>query len=100
MNVSKLRKSYKHPKENSLKYNDGLSELDALYYDQYSLNSGKYNNMSPIQKEKYKKDVKLVYTLFHGNKKPIIPFDDMKFKDIVIPKNKPKIIPTKPRNVP
>lgn len=84
-NTIHLRKSYKHPKENFLKYNDGLSELDALYYDQYSLNSGKYNNMSPIQKEKYKKDVKLVYTLFHGNKKPIIPFDDMKFKDIVIP---------------
>ena len=80
-----IRKSYNQPKDNFLKYNDGLSELDALYYDQYSLNTGKYTSMSPLQKEKYKKDVKLVYTLFHGNTNPTIPFEEMKFKDIVIP---------------
>jgi len=29
--------------------------------------------------------MKIVYSLFHGNATPNIPFDEMKFKDIIIP---------------
>ena len=80
-----ISNSYKQVKENFLKYNDGLSELDALYYDQYSLKNGKYTSMSPKQRKKYTDDVKLMYSLFYKNNKQPISFDNMEFKDIIIP---------------
>ena len=54
----------------------GIPELEALYYDNYDYNSGKFTSMSSEMQEEYKKDLKMFYILFTGDEKL------KKFKDI------------------
>lgn len=60
---------------------NGIKELDALYYDRYNYSDGTYTERSPKQDKKYKEDVKKIYTLFYNNRSPdksISSFSDIK----------------------
>ena len=46
----------------------GIPELEALYYDNYDYNVGKFTSMSNNMKQQYKIDLQMFYTLFTGKK--------------------------------
>mgnify|MGYP006130487921 CR=1 FL=1 len=46
----------------------GIPELEALYYDNYDYNVGKFTSMSDTMKQQYKTDLQMFHTLFTGKK--------------------------------
>ena len=58
----------------------GMKELQELYYDKYDYSTGKFVGMTPETAEQYKKDVKIFYQSFTGNK--TVPPEITKFSDI------------------
>ena len=58
----------------------GIPELEALYYDVYDYNTGKFTSMSSDMLEQYNKDVRTFYTLFTG--KTEVPKEITKFGQI------------------
>ena len=46
----------------------GIPELEALYYDNYDYNVGKFTSMSDTMKQQYNTDLQMFYTLFTGKK--------------------------------
>jgi hypothetical protein len=92
----------------SLYDEQGIPELENLYYDIFDFNKGIYNKMSDENKKQYQEDLLLFYTKFtgnktipiiiddKGNKKPkVTKFSDIKLKDfhnqkLCLKKNDPK----------
>lgn len=71
----------------------GIPELEKMYYDDYNYSVGKFTQMTPkMNEEVYQKDVRLLYSLFHGENMPenIKSFNDINlvpFKDTnIMPK--------------
>jgi hypothetical protein len=58
----------------------GIPELEALYFDQYDYNSGKFSSMSDEMVKLYNIDLLAFYTLFTG--KQTLPSNITKFGDI------------------
>jgi len=58
----------------------GIPELEALYYDVYDYNTGKFTSMSNEMIQQYNTDVKTFYTLFTG--KTDMPKEITKFGQI------------------
>ena len=58
----------------------GIPELEALYYDIYDYNTGKFSSMSDEMLKQYNKDLLAFYTLFTGKKS--LPSDIKRFSDI------------------
>ena len=65
---------------NSLMDEPGIKELQELYYDKYDYSTGKFVGMTLETAEQYKKDLKIFYTAFTGNKE--MPSEITKFSDI------------------
>lgn len=60
---------------------NGIKELENLYYDKYNYSDGMYTDRSPRQEKKYKEDIKKIYTLFYNttpSSKSIEKFSDIK----------------------
>jgi len=62
----------------------GIKELEALYYDVYDYNEGKYNSMSPSSMEQYIQDVHEFYKSFTGKHNQEVPVEIKSFSDIPI----------------
>ena len=62
----------------------GIKELEALYYDVYDYNEGKYNSMSPSSREQYIADVHDFYKSFTGSHNREVPSEIKSFSDIPI----------------
>ena len=62
----------------------GIKELEALYYDVYDYNEGKYNSMSPLSRQEYEEDVREFYKSFTGKHDVTIPNEIKSFNDIPI----------------
>jgi len=58
----------------------GIPELEALYFDIYDYNTGKFSSMSEKMLTQYKTDLKLFYELFTGKK--TVPQNITKFSQI------------------
>ena len=65
---------------NSLIDEPGIKELQELYYDKYDYSTGKFVGMTSETAIQYKKDLKIFYTAFTGNKE--MPPEITKFSDI------------------
>ena len=85
-------------KETYYQLKNNLSKLDKLYYDIYNHKTGKFDDMSDYMKNKYNKDLKILYMLFTTNELDI-ENKKMKFSDIPVqfdyfePCNQRQIIP-------
>lgn len=77
----------------SLVSEPGIPELETLYYDVYDYNTGSFSSMSKDMSTQYKKDLKMFYTLFTGEKS--MPSDITKFGQIPL-RNYKKINQCKP----
>ena len=62
----------------------GIKELEALYYDVYDYNEGKYNSMSSSSREQYVEDVHEFYKSFTGSHNQVVPEEIKSFGDIPI----------------
>jgi hypothetical protein len=71
-------------KPNLLIEEPGIKELEALYYDVYDYNEGKYNSMSPSSRQQYEEDVREFYKSFTGKHDTVVPSDIKSFNDIPI----------------
>ena len=58
----------------------GIPELEALYFDVYDYNTGKFSSMSNDMIKQYNKDLQEFYTLFTGKKS--VPPEIKKFSQI------------------
>jgi hypothetical protein len=58
----------------------GIPELEALYFDVYDYNTGKFSSMSNDMTRQYNKDLQDFYTLFTGKK--TVPPEIKKFSQI------------------
>ena len=58
----------------------GIPELEALYYDIYDYNTGKFSSMSDEMLKQYNQDLLAFYTLFTNKK--TLPSDIKRFSDI------------------
>jgi len=67
----------------TLSEEDGLPELETLYYDEYDFDSGTFNKMSDKMKREYKKDVELFYRVFSAKPDKVERFSDIKISDII-----------------
>ena len=56
-------------KSHTLLEEDGIPELETLYYDEYDFDSETFNKMSEKMKNEYKKDVELFYNVFSATAK-------------------------------
>ena len=79
-------------KTHALSEEDGIPELETLYYDEYDFESGEFNKMSEKMKREYKKDVELFYNVFSTNSEAkaaadgiskVERFSDIKISDII-----------------
>ena len=70
-------------KSHALSEEDGIPELETLYYDEYDFESGEFNKMSEKMKREYKKDVELFYNVFTTNPDKVERFSDIKISDII-----------------
>lgn len=70
-------------KSHALSEEDGIPELETLYYDEYDFESGEFNKMSEKMKREYKKDVELFYNVFTANPDKVERFSDIKISDII-----------------
>jgi hypothetical protein len=71
-------------KPNLLIDEPGIKELEALYYDVYDYNEGRYNSMSPASRRQYQEDVNEFYKSFTGSYNQPIPSEIQSFNDIPI----------------
>ena len=71
-------------KPNLLIEEPGIKELEALYYDVYDYNEGKYNSMSPTSRQQYEEDVREFYKSFTGKHNQEVPPEIKSFNDIPI----------------
>jgi len=71
---------------------DGIPELETLYYDEYDFDSETFNKMSEKMKNEYKKDVELFYNVFSATATATAKadteskaerFSDIKISDII-----------------
>jgi hypothetical protein len=74
----------------TLSEEDGIPELETLYYDEYDVESGTFNKMSDKMKREYKKDVELFYRVFtakandnSSGEEKVERFSDIKISDII-----------------
>jgi hypothetical protein len=68
-------------KSKSLIDEPGIKELEELYYDDdFNIETGQFNGMSPMNKKLYEEDLKIFYQVFTG--KTEIPDYIKKFSDI------------------
>jgi hypothetical protein len=70
-------------KETYYQLKKNLDKLDKLYYDIYNHKTGKFDDMSDYMKNKYNKDLKILYMLFTTNELDI-ENKKMKFSDIPV----------------
>ena len=83
-------------KSHELLEEDGIPELETLYYDEYDIESGMFNKMSDKMKREYKKDVELFYRVFsngsseaaseaNSENKSVLPdkFSNIRISDII-----------------
>ena len=71
-------------KPNLLIQEPGIKELEALYYDVYDYNEGKYNSMSMESRQQYQEDVHEFYRSFTGKYNEAVPEEIKTFNDIPI----------------
>jgi hypothetical protein len=76
----------------SLMEEEGIPELEKLYYDMYDFDSSSFTKMSDKMQREYEKDVELFYNAFQGSKQSssgsdsnskVKRFSDIKMSDII-----------------